>query len=237
MTAVVLGYDLGRRVLEGFGGYKPHNEAGWHSTGTCGTFGAAAAAVAILKLDAAAPSSALGLAASFSSGLWAFIHDGAMAKRVHAGRAAEGGLLAALLAASGITGPMHVFDDVWGGFFKTFAAADTGSGSADTRPRTDVGASVALRHQTVRLMPRYARGRRRGRAHPRSAAACGQPTWRKSVSGLNSFLAGMVGGRDVNSLPAAQMSLPYAVAARILYGSAGLSAYSADRRAIPRFKR
>jgi 2-methylcitrate dehydratase PrpD len=122
ITAVVLGYDLGRRVLEGFGGYKPHNEAGWHSTGTCGTFGAAAAAVAILKLDARPVAAAIGLAASFSSGLWAFIHDGAMAKRVHAGRAAEGGLLAALLAAKGITGPMHVFDDAWGGFFKTFAA-------------------------------------------------------------------------------------------------------------------
>jgi hypothetical protein len=36
---------------------------------------------------------------------------------------------------------------------------------------------------------------------------------------LSSFLAGMVGGRDASSLPAAQMSLPYAVAARILYGT------------------
>src|SRR5215207_6111957 len=43
ITAVVLGYDVGRRALEGFGGYRPHNEAGWHSTGTCGTFAAAAA--------------------------------------------------------------------------------------------------------------------------------------------------------------------------------------------------
>src|SRR4051812_32772735 len=99
LTAIVLGYDLGRRMLEGFGGYKPHNEAGWHSTGTCGTFGAGAAAASILALDERACTSAIGLAGSFSSGLWAFIHDGAMAKRVHAGRAAEGGLLAAVLSA------------------------------------------------------------------------------------------------------------------------------------------
>jgi 2-methylcitrate dehydratase PrpD len=49
----------------------------------------------------------------------------------------------------------------------------------------------------------------------------------------NSFLAGMVGGRVVDTLPAAQMSLPYAVAARTVLGSAGLSAYSAARRSDP----
>jgi len=121
VTAVVVGYDIGRRVLDGFGGYRSHNQAGWHSTGTCGVFAAAAAAAFVLGLDAQRTTSAIGLAASFSSGLWAFIHDGAMAKRVHAGRAAEGGLLAATLAAHGITGPAHVFDDVWGGFFAAFA--------------------------------------------------------------------------------------------------------------------
>ena len=51
---------------------------------------------------------------------------------------------------------------------------------------------------------------------------------------LSPFLAGMVGGRDVRSLPAAQMSLPYAIAARVVYGTAGLSAYTAERRSDPR---
>jgi 2-methylcitrate dehydratase PrpD len=48
---------------------------------------------------------------------------------------------------------------------------------------------------------------------------------------LNSFLDGMVGGRSVGTLPAAQLSLPYAVAARLCFGTAGLSAYSEERRA------
>ena len=137
LTAVVLGYDLGRRALEGFGGYRPHNEAGWHSTGTCGTFAAAAATASLLRLTPEQSASCLGLAASFSSGLWAFIHDGAMAKRIHAGRAAEGGLLAALLARAGVTGPTHVFEDVWGGFLKTYAHEPTDPGAL-TR---DLGAS------------------------------------------------------------------------------------------------
>ena len=125
IIAVVLGYDVGRRALEGFGGYRPHNEAGWHSTGTCGTFAAAAACASLLRLTPKQARSCLGLAASFSGGLWAFIHDGAMAKRVHAGRAAESGLLAALLARANMTGPAHVFEDVWGGFLRTYAHAST----------------------------------------------------------------------------------------------------------------
>ena len=36
LTALLAGYDLAARVLEGAGGYRPHNEKGWHSTGTCG---------------------------------------------------------------------------------------------------------------------------------------------------------------------------------------------------------
>lgn len=98
ITAVVLGYEIGRRVLEACGGYAPHNEAGWHSTSTCGVFGAAAAVASLLKLDQNQTVQALGIAASFSGGLWGFIHDGSQSKKLHAGRAAEGGVLAAMLA-------------------------------------------------------------------------------------------------------------------------------------------
>ena len=48
ILAIAAGYDLAGRVLEGSGGYRPHNERGWHSTGTCGSFGAAAAAARLL---------------------------------------------------------------------------------------------------------------------------------------------------------------------------------------------
>ncbi len=122
LSAIVLGYDVGRRVLEAAGGYSAHNGAGWHSTLSCGVFGAAAASARVLGLDAARTRDALGHAASFAGGLWGFIHDGSQTKRLHAGRAAEGGVLAALLAREGVSGPAHVFDDVWGGFFNTFAA-------------------------------------------------------------------------------------------------------------------
>lgn len=233
LTAIVLGYDLGRRALEGFGGYRPHNEAGWHSTGTCGTFAAAATVASLLRLTPEQATSCLGLAASFSGGLWAFIHDGAMAKRVHAGRAAEGGLLAALLARAGVTGPVHVFEDVWGRFLKTYARAtsepdallrDLGGSWRIMRCAIKPYASCRDTHAAVDAVGRILN---RGVAPDNVAAVHAR---------LSSFLAGMVGGRDASSLPAAQMSLPYAVAARILYGTAGLSAYDAERRADPRLQ-
>jgi 2-methylcitrate dehydratase PrpD len=234
LTAVVLGYDIGRRALEGFGGYRPHNEAGWHSTGTCGTFAAAAATASLLRLTPEQSASCLGLAASFSSGLWAFIHDGAMAKRIHLGRAAEGGLLAALLARAGVTGPTHVFEDVWGGFLKTYAHEPTDPGAL-TR---DLGASWRIMRCAIKP---YASCRD---AHA-AVDAIGRILGRHVIAPddivavharLSPFLAGMVGGRDATSLPAAQMSLPYAIAARILFGTAGLSAYTAERRADGRLR-
>src|SRR5581483_2919438 len=121
LMALLAGYDLAARVLEGAGGYRPHNDLGWHSTGTCGSFGAAAAAARILKLDRAAFADALGVAGSFTGGIWAFLADGAMTKRFHPGKAAETGLSAALLAQAGMTGPHHVLETEWGGFFSTYA--------------------------------------------------------------------------------------------------------------------
>lgn len=93
IAAIVAGYDIGRRILEATGGYDSHNSLGWHSTGTCGTLAAAAAVANLEGFSAKSTRDAITLATSFSSGLWAFIHDGSQAKKIHAGRAAEGGLL------------------------------------------------------------------------------------------------------------------------------------------------
>jgi 2-methylcitrate dehydratase PrpD len=124
LRAVVAGYDVAARVTEGAGGYRPHNERGWHSTGTCGTFGAAAGAAAILGLDAARFCSALGIAGSYAAGTWAYLADGAMTKRLHAGKAASSGVMAAYLAKAGLTGPRFVLDADWAGFYETYGGTD-----------------------------------------------------------------------------------------------------------------
>ena len=80
-----------------------HYDHGWHITGTCGVFGAAVAASALLGLDAEAAGRALSLAATMTAGhREAF---GSMTKPLHAGKAAANGVLAARLAAAGLAGP------------------------------------------------------------------------------------------------------------------------------------
>lgn len=96
---------------------------GWHLTGVCGPFGAAAACAVLLGLDEERTAWALGLAGTQGSGLWAFNADGAMSKRFHAGRAAYSGVLAAELAALGFTGPTQIYEFHDGGVLKAFSDA------------------------------------------------------------------------------------------------------------------
>lgn len=232
VAAIVLGYDVGRRVLEAAGGYAVHNGAGWHSTLSCGVFGAAAASARVLGLDAARTRDALGHAASFSGGLWSFIHDGSQTKRLHAGRAAEGGVLAALLAREGISGPARVFDDVWGGFFNTFAAR-----SRMPDALTD-GLGVHWKLMRCSIKP-HASCRS---AHAAVDAALQLADGRKLDAGeiervvvrASAFVARMCGGRDLSTLSSAQMSLPYAVAAALAFGDTGIGVYRDHRRTDPR---
>src|SRR5579862_6656506 len=80
----------------------------------------AAGTARLLDLDPARFTSALGIAGTFTGGIWSFIADGAMTKRFHPGKAAENGLSATLLARAGMTGPRHVLDAEWGGFLATY---------------------------------------------------------------------------------------------------------------------
>jgi len=94
---------------------------GWHLTGACGPFGAAAACAVLMGLDVEHTAWALGLAGTQGAGLWAFNADGTMSKRLHAGKAAHSGVLAAELAAAGFSGPTQIYETQDGGFLKAFS--------------------------------------------------------------------------------------------------------------------
>lgn len=103
-------YTVGLEVLGRVGqGMNPHHRnRGWHATATLGTVGVAAAVARLLKLDAEKAAHALSLATSFAAGSMA--QFGTLAKPLHAGLAAQGGLMAALLAEAGITAGTETFD-------------------------------------------------------------------------------------------------------------------------------
>ncbi len=100
LAAFVTGFEVAARVGHGLG--QGVTARGWHGTGVFGRLGAAAAAAALLKLDAARALHALGLAATQTSGLTASF--GTMAKPFHAGKAGMDGVLSAQLAAGGMVG-------------------------------------------------------------------------------------------------------------------------------------
>ena len=117
IAAMVSGYETMIRISLATGPNASRSR-GWHLTGTTGTFGAAAAAGNLLGLDEERMASALGMAGTQSAGLWAFTADGAMSKRFHPGRAAQSGVMAALLARMGFRGPTQILEATDGGFCK-----------------------------------------------------------------------------------------------------------------------
>ena len=146
ITAALAGYEIGPRVGLCMG--PQHIGQGWHSGATVGVFAAAAATARAISLDAEKTVHALGIAGTQSSGLMAAQY-GAMVKRMHAGRAAQSGLYAALLAGEGFTGITDVFEAPYGGFCTTF------SRSQDRFDLTALTAGLGERHETMRVSLKF----------------------------------------------------------------------------------
>lgn len=107
ILGILAGYETGIRTALAAG--KSHYEY-WHTTATCGTFGAAAGAAKVLGLDTGPFVWALGSAGTQSSGLWEFLTEGAMSKQLHPGKSSMNGLLSVLLAQKGFTGSSRIFE-------------------------------------------------------------------------------------------------------------------------------
>jgi len=108
ITAMIVGYQVS--IQMGMFLNPGHRQKGFHSTGTCGTLGAAAAASKIMDLNEEGILNALGLAGTQAAGLLESDHSGSMAKHLHAGKAAQSGVLSALLAENGFTGAHRILE-------------------------------------------------------------------------------------------------------------------------------
>ncbi|HZC39389.1 MAG TPA: MmgE/PrpD family protein, partial [Streptosporangiaceae bacterium] len=106
LAAYLVGTEVECAIAESIN--PRHYEAGFHSTGTIGTFGAAAGAAHLLGYGAGTTAAALALAGSQAAGLRE--NFGTMTKPFHAGRAAESGLLAARLAGKGFTAAPDILE-------------------------------------------------------------------------------------------------------------------------------
>ncbi|MBS0335636.1 MAG: MmgE/PrpD family protein [Proteobacteria bacterium] len=107
LRAVIVGYEISTRIGAAMG--RAHYKY-WHNTGTIGTFGAASAAAEIFALDRNRFAHALATAATMAAALQQAFRMDSMSKPLHAGHAAEAGVLAAAGAREGVTGSLDVIE-------------------------------------------------------------------------------------------------------------------------------
>ncbi|GAA0467939.1 MmgE/Prp family protein [Actinoplanes capillaceus] len=125
IAAIAAGIEVTNRL--GMAGCDPETganlyfERGQHATSICGTIGAAVAVARLYELDAGKIADAVGIAVSMGAGVLEANRTGGSVKRSHCGWAAHGGVVAATLAAEGLTGPPTVLEGRFG-----FFAAHTG---------------------------------------------------------------------------------------------------------------
>jgi aconitate decarboxylase len=224
LTAVVVGYEVAARVGMSVG--AAHLLAGWHPTGTHGTLGAAAAAGSVLGLSSRERREALGVAGSQSSGLMAAQYE-SMVKRLHAGRAAQSGLYAALLAARGFTGIADLFGTEYGAYGPTFSTrfspAPLTAGLGSVWEILNVGfkcySTNGSCHPTIDALL----------ALRRTEGVRAQDV-RSVRLDVSSATKEHVGWRYVpNSVTTAQMNLPYIVAVVLSDGDAFIEQFTAQR--------
>lgn len=146
LTAILMGDELAVRL--GAAAYDPKLrnsvffERGFHATSICGTLGAACAAAMLLGLDRDGIAHAIGIAASMGAGIIEANRTGGTVKRIHCGWAAQSGIVAARLAAGGLTGPPSVLE----GRFGFFAAYTDGFLREDA-----LAGDLGERWETVRV--------------------------------------------------------------------------------------
>jgi 2-methylcitrate dehydratase PrpD len=124
VTAYILGVEVSCRL--GLACFRTVDH-GWHPTASLCTFGAAAAVGKVLGLDSARMQHALGIAFVQLAGTLQSNHDQAFTKRLGPGLAARAGVLAAHLAADGVTGPVRFLEGDAG----LFAVQERGEFRAD----------------------------------------------------------------------------------------------------------
>ena len=107
LRGVIVGYEVSTRIGEAV---MPSHYKYWHTTGTVGSFGAAAAVATILGCTREQFMHALATVGTFASGLQQAFRSQAMTKPLHGGHAADVGAMAAMAAAKGVTGALDLLE-------------------------------------------------------------------------------------------------------------------------------
>src|SRR5262245_27498438 len=225
-AAIASGYEAMTRVGMAADAHQVIQD-GYHPTALFGGFGAAAAAAHLMNLDKHGLARAWGHVLSLAGGSMQFSDEpeGTTVKRLHAGYAAQNGVLAAELAARGISAPARALDGKYG-FLALYAK----------RPHLDVLSvkpGVALQIHRISIKPysccRLFHSLIDGlREVSEDFALPNNAIERIEVSGPSCMLDQHMMRRPA-SVMAAQYSMPFIVGATLAYGPHRFDAYRQDR--------
>ena len=224
LTAVVAGYEISTRIGAAMG--REHYRY-WHNTGTVGTFGAAAAASKLLKLDANQYTHALCTGATFAAGLQQAFRMDSMSKPLHAGHAAQAGLLAAQSAAAGVTGSLDVIDGE-AGFGKAMGPGPEWGKSVLTLGTVFHINSMTFKNHaccghTFAPIDGALALQKQMEIQPHDIHRIHIATYRPALEVAGNF-------QPVTAAQA-RFSIPYVVATALLFGSVRLAAFTSERLA------
>jgi 2-methylcitrate dehydratase PrpD len=214
-----------------------HYGRGFHPTGTCGVFGAAVAAARLLQLKEREIVHALGISGSQAAGLLEFLSDGSFTKRLHAGWAGHSGLIAALLAREGFSGPASVIEGKFG-FLQAYSSAP----SAD-KVLADWGNPYAVMQTSIKphACCRYKQGLidcileivKENRLKPETIE---KVTAAVLKAGFALVAEPQAAKRNPKTIVDAQFSMPFGAAVAILRGNAFLDAYCMENIESPEIR-
>ncbi len=236
VEAIVAGYEVTIRLGTALDP-SAHYAQGFHPTGTCGTLAAAVTAGKILNLSPAQMTCALGIAGSQAAASMEFLSDGSFTKRFHPGWAAHSGLVAALLAQEGFTGPETIIEGKFG-FLRAYSPNSDPEkilenwGNPYQVLRTSIKPHSCCRYKqgpidaTLKIMTEN--------------GLTGADVESITLGVLKTGHAIVVVPEDqkINpeSIVDAQFSMPFGAAVAVLYGKATLDEYTAEKIASPDVK-
>jgi 2-methylcitrate dehydratase PrpD len=229
LRAVIVGYEISTRIGEAV---MPSHYRYWHTTGTVGCFGAAAAAATLLGCNREQIMNALGTVGTFAAGLQQAFRSEAMSKPLHAGRAAEAGVLAAMAAAKGVTGVHDILEGEVGfgaamSVKPDWARATDGLGShynitqVTFKNHGCCGHNFPSLDAVIELKARH-------RLTPKDIAKVRIATYQGGLDVVNNY--------KPEGDYQAKFSLPYTVAHALIHGSVRIDAFGPDRLNDPQLR-
>lgn len=213
LEAAICGYEASLRI--GLAVQPFMFQRGFMATPTCGTLGAALAVGKLLRFNAEDMAGALGAASTYAGGLAQFYKSGSVIKRINGGKAAECGVIAALLTREGIWGPRDILEGKEAGFFRAFAEK-----SDPAKVTGDLGRGYRLMEVSTKIHAGAGRLQASNDAGLSLASEHGlTPDEIVDVEvGIPQVIQGMLTKADPPDLQSAQLSVPFSLAMALSLG-------------------